>query len=518
LVSRRLQAAIQLAGTNQPGQGKTTNIEVFVSHLGFLEYPIFVPFNYSAMDFAMSIIQQSYSYDELPKDDTFRYLVLQPGAAHEPLMCSLITALIADTKYHAISYVWSTDLRDQKILCDGRDLMVTVNLFNALQCIRLPDRPLALWADSICINQEEKLEKGHQVSLMGKIYRSAKCVLIYIGSDDDGHAPDVCSLLDEVDETVQSACRETGITWDSCSYPSVDDPLLNDPRWDSLCQLLSQDWFKHGWVVQEVALAVQSEVLWGKTRFDWQKPMRKYLWLTMRAPETFYAKEFGYIEINVHVALFRRRTKDTTQVFYEESSWMTPSTLQTLYDAKPLAVKDSHDRIHAFMELSQDNTYRITVDPDYSLFNTYLEVYRQFAVMYIQSTKNTDLLDFVCHNDSLLSDSTSWVPRWDIRKWSLAQQIGNSSALQPQMPDSFEPLLTKDGDLKVRGVIIGTVRYVSELLEWETTTTEKIRRVWDCINTHSIESPYIASGTSVSHMLTAFLDAMGACRYEEDWL
>jgi hypothetical protein len=181
-----------------------------------------------------------------PKNDTFRYLVLQPGAAHEPLMCSLITARIADTKYHAISYVWSTDLRDQKILCDGRDLMVTVNLFKALQCIRLPDRPLTLWADSICINQEDKLEKGHQISLMGKIYRSAKCVLIYIGSDDDGHAPDVCSLLDEVDETIQSACRETGITWDSCPYPSVDDSLLNDPRWDFLCQLLSQDWFKRG--------------------------------------------------------------------------------------------------------------------------------------------------------------------------------------------------------------------------------------------------------------------------------
>jgi hypothetical protein len=200
--------------------------------------------------------------------------------------------------------------------------------------------------------------------------------------------------------------------------------------------------------------------------------MRTYLWLTMRAPGKFYAKEFGYIEINVHVALFRKRTKETTQVFYEESSWMTPSTLQTLYDAKPLAVKDPRDRIHAFMELSQDNTHRITIDPDYSLFNTYLEVYRQFAVMYIQSTKNTDLLDFVCHNDSLFSDSTSWVPRWDIRKWSLAQQIGNSSALQPHMPGPFEPLITKNGDLKVRGVIIGTVYYVSELLGWETTTAE----------------------------------------------
>jgi hypothetical protein len=46
----------------------------------------------------MSTLQKSYSYDGLPKDDTFRHLVLQPGAGHEPHVCNLHTAQIADTE------------------------------------------------------------------------------------------------------------------------------------------------------------------------------------------------------------------------------------------------------------------------------------------------------------------------------------------------------------------------------------------------------------------------------------
>jgi hypothetical protein len=463
----------------------------------------------------MSTSQRSYAYDQLPKDDTFRYLVLQPGAGYEPLVCNLHTAQIADNEYHAISYVWGTEIRDQTIICNGHVMMVTINLFKALHCIRLPDRPLALWADSICINQEDTNEKSHQVSLMGKVYRAAKCVLIFIGSNDNGHGPHVCSLLDEVDDMFQSTCKKIDMTWDSFPYPSEDDPLLNDSRWTSLKRLLSQAWFDRGWVVQEAALAAQGEVLWGKSRFDWQKLMRTYLWLIRRGSAIAYSKRVAEVPIKAHRSAYSRSHEDVAHAFYPEAMWPTQSILQTLEHARSLILGDSRDRIYAFMELPQDNERRITIDPDY--FAPYCEVYRQFAATYIQSTKNTDLLDYVCHDNNSFNDGPSWVPRWNVKAVSLAQVIRSAHTMQPRVPHTFDPVID-DGKLQGRGVIIDTVHYVSDVLDWETTTAETIRRIWDYLNAMLIKNPYTASDTTESHLLDAFLDALAVCNYEGEWL
>jgi hypothetical protein len=465
----------------------------------------------------MSTLQRSYTYSHLPQDDTFRYLILQPGAENEPLVCSLHTAQIAESEYYAISYVWGTDIRDREILCDGYAVKITPNLSEVLRHVRLPDRPLALWADSICINQEDKIEKGHQVALMGKVYRSAKVVLLYIGSDNDGHGPAICSLLDEVDEMIQSTCRKIDMTWDSFPYPDKDDVLLDDPRWDSLYQLLSQDWFRRGWVVQEAALAAQGEVLWGQSSFDWQKLMRTYSWLSTRGVRIYHTKRFREVAITMHSAVYQEAHKNFERVFSSESAWLPSSILHMLNSAKKLDLKDPRDRIYAFMDLPQHDTHRITIRPDY--FAPYLQQYRQFAVTYIQTTRSTELLDYVCHDESTSFDCPSWVPRWDVLTSSLSQEFF-SSPLQPRTPSTFEPVVTEDCVLKVRGVIIDTVQYVSEIFNWESTTVDMIRRIWDCINTAPVKSPYnvIDSGSS---LVDAFFHALaaGTCTGEMfEWL
>ncbi|KAF3768866.1 heterokaryon incompatibility, partial [Cryphonectria parasitica EP155] len=83
--------------------------------------------------------------------------------------------------FEAISYVWGTDLQDQCILVNNNFLTITRNLRGALEQVRLPDRPRVLWADSICIDQQNKREKGHQVGLMARIYSLSICTLICLG-------------------------------------------------------------------------------------------------------------------------------------------------------------------------------------------------------------------------------------------------------------------------------------------------------------------------------------------------
>ncbi|KAF0324640.1 hypothetical protein GQ607_008079 [Colletotrichum asianum] len=82
-------------------------------------------------------------------------------------------SVIDSATFEAISYVWGTHSRNEIVICDGKRLKITKNLRTALQRVRLPGGTRRLWADSICINQEDPNERGHQVALMGDIYSKA---------------------------------------------------------------------------------------------------------------------------------------------------------------------------------------------------------------------------------------------------------------------------------------------------------------------------------------------------------
>jgi Heterokaryon incompatibility protein (HET) len=41
-----------------------------------------------------------------------------------------------------------------------------------------------IWIDAICINQKDIGEKNVQVPLMGEIYASAACVIVWLGAGD----------------------------------------------------------------------------------------------------------------------------------------------------------------------------------------------------------------------------------------------------------------------------------------------------------------------------------------------
>ena len=95
--------------------------------------------------------------------------------------------------YEALSYVWGEktarlfDSQDKSwktcvftIECNGYECIITPNLYRALQYLRYGSESRFLWVDALCINQEDIQERGHQVTLMSSLYRSATRVLIWI--------------------------------------------------------------------------------------------------------------------------------------------------------------------------------------------------------------------------------------------------------------------------------------------------------------------------------------------------
>lgn len=223
-----------------------------------------------------------YQYQRLQPGHYIRYLVLEPGRGNDPIACSLHSTHIDGEPFEAISYVWGTSPRDQEISCGGKRLLITPNLQQALRHIRLPTERRKIWADSICINQEDPKERGHQVSLMDQVYAKARQVLIYLGPDAGGHGARVKSLVHDVSAMVQKTYARSGFAQDSFPFPEPGEPLLSDPRWEALASMLEVPWFQRGWVVQESGLASMASILWGGVEMPWLSFMRTYYWVPRR--------------------------------------------------------------------------------------------------------------------------------------------------------------------------------------------------------------------------------------------
>ncbi|KAF1820961.1 HET-domain-containing protein, partial [Dissoconium aciculare CBS 342.82] len=109
-----------------------------------------------------------------------RVLRIFPGSADDPIQCSLqLCSLVTEVKpyYRALSYAWGTEMSDIPISVDGHPRVITSNLYAALRSLRDEESEVALWVDALCINQQDLVEKMHQIGQMRTIYREARQVV-----------------------------------------------------------------------------------------------------------------------------------------------------------------------------------------------------------------------------------------------------------------------------------------------------------------------------------------------------
>jgi hypothetical protein len=134
-------------------------------------------------------------YHPLHEGKIFRILELHSGMEDEPITCSFHYANLdhLHMEYEALSYAWGNRTDEiynvktrrwdstQSVQCNGHNTEISPRLYQALKYTRLPTEPVYLWADALCINQNDVTERNHQVTLMSFLYRNARKVLIWIG-------------------------------------------------------------------------------------------------------------------------------------------------------------------------------------------------------------------------------------------------------------------------------------------------------------------------------------------------
>ncbi|KAF2246905.1 heterokaryon incompatibility, partial [Trematosphaeria pertusa] len=141
--------------------------------------------------------------------------------------------------FEALSYVWGDPQSRKRIRCSGKNLSVTRSLALALNRIRNPTTSRIVWADAICINQNDVEERNHQVRLMREIYTRAKRVLVSLDTGDGSNN--------------ESMTRLTGY-----QIPVAD--VLTESVRSALRAFFGSPWFTRIWCVQEIVLARKAVV------------------------------------------------------------------------------------------------------------------------------------------------------------------------------------------------------------------------------------------------------------------
>ncbi|RDW57093.1 hypothetical protein BP6252_13839 [Coleophoma cylindrospora] len=210
-----------------------------------------------------------------PADNEIRLVALQPSLQSDEISCQIIhrrfPASDAESdkqlqvlQYEALSYAWGLPSNQRQILINKIPCQVRENLWWALHHLRLRYGVRLLWIDALCINQEDVIERNHQVALMKYIYSKAERVVVWLGceTDDDHHA---LEFLSEID--VHSA--ERYINPRHQNY-SLDPHARHAQRWKAILKLCEREYWQRLWIIQEVVLATKIAIYCGGNSIDWE--------------------------------------------------------------------------------------------------------------------------------------------------------------------------------------------------------------------------------------------------------
>lgn len=199
--------------------------------------------------------QLKYVYEPL-RTHEFRIIKIHRNDAGSLSATMIRVDLNSAPGYVALSYAWG-DLGDTRILrVNGRDVRISVSLYEALQAIsqsKAHSENVMVWADALCIDQSNLEERNQQVRVMTPIYQNAQSVAIWLGPRKRG------------DECAQVFLKHLLRSKEPIKV------LLDAPEETlfSVASLFSRPYWSRLWVVQEIYNARNVLVYYGDLIDAW---------------------------------------------------------------------------------------------------------------------------------------------------------------------------------------------------------------------------------------------------------
>jgi hypothetical protein len=183
--------------------------------------------------------------------------------------------------YDALSYTWHLEKQTSatsgvisefggSINCNGMKLDVTANLRDGLLRLEQFRQETLIWIDAICINQQDLEERSAQVNMMGRIFRSARTVVVWLGEPQSG------SGVQTIEDTIRFMKRlpcikeqqsESMSDYEGAAVAALREmPPASNNDWLVIGFFFCRSWFQRCWIIQETVLASTIEVYCGQTR------------------------------------------------------------------------------------------------------------------------------------------------------------------------------------------------------------------------------------------------------------
>jgi hypothetical protein len=382
-----------------------------------------------------------YAYQKLDTPSSFRLLHIERPGPSDDTKAAWVYSLTRTNfdqapPYETLSYVWGTTDRSELVkLRDGKLLRVTKPLKDALSFVVEQGATGHLWIDQICIDQDDRIERGNQVKIMGQIYSSCSRVLVWLGqitkfdterSSKDGPVP-VHPLQDTLVQKssfmrhLKTRLRKLTASGESSS--------------GSLCHgILQSPWFQRAWIFQEIVLPPSALFILAMT---WTIPDQTLL---MSLPElhTMIDRESMGTDIEDTVS-------DTIRIMY--ARWderhgihsYTSSPIEQTLSLLTARAKTSEeiDQLYAFFGLNLDN--RINLSPSY---DSSLEIAMiDTAASIIEGTCSLDLFEVIPRAAEHTRNNIR-IPTWtpDFRKEHLVIPFRRSQSDLRQLTQSLPHL------------------------------------------------------------------------------
>lgn len=458
----------------------------------------------------------------LPLDKTrqdIRLLeIIKDGSNETQVECALHTvALTEDVCFTALSYVWGDPSMRQDILVNKEVVSVTRSLESSLRWARYhwqkkyPERgahEFRLWADAVCINQADVDEKNHQVPLMDKIYSTAELTLGAIAVDDPAVCEGMKAYSQIYDVLTEGQLRLSELkdhTWlrriPSLCCDNICDGFPRNSAWRGLNALLSQPYWERVWIVQEICLSKQLQLICAGESLDFDKILRtvsigNLVFLNERdlKPRPDFISEHAWctrccfdVLAHIHtwelVLLFKRKEKP------EPWPGLIPLGIQF---CQTLRATDMRDYVYGLQGLSKT---KITIDYRKSVEEVYIDLIKAHigiphgGIYGCEGTSagSCQFLDYAGTRKKKISDTApSWVPNlaafgipdtvtghWDVGQF----YVKGSTFLHVPYPEAIEARIT-GSSLHVSGVRIGEVKTTVKILKHEAASQPDSKFVW----------------------------------------
>jgi hypothetical protein len=388
---------------------------------------------------------------------------LLPGIPGDPIRVALHHRTLSDLPTcSAVSYEWGSNVRELVIFCDDRVLKVTANLLLLLSKFRSSDSSQLLWIDAICINQEDLDERSQQVQLMGKIYKNAAVVLMWIG-DQTPYTGDAIPIFRRLAELLHTFKLKPGKNeLDFLPYADHQDLdssskeylwNIRQSSWTGMIDLLSRDYFGRLWIIQEIVLSSKAVVVCGNHQIEWKIFYKTAMCLFILGLE-YLPKAVVRTSVDHTFGISM-----LGQLNFHRITFSLLRIARFFPDSK---VTDPRDYVYGYLGILDSHSHKHEIHVDYS--STVEEVFRKATEKVAIEERGLDYLSDQTVEPNSRPRAT--MPSW-VRDWGFLQDSFQPCPV-PEVAERLgaEQTVFVDGNyLTAHGLIIDSTEEVSDNLQ-----------------------------------------------------